>query len=690
MTLTSLLALFVLLATSCLTFFASARFRLPYTVLLVAVGLLLVPVAQIPVFGFLKDFELTPTLLFYVFLPILIFESAYNIRVRNIQENVVSISALAIVSLLVSTVFVAGALYYVLAWAGMPVPLMVTLVFGALISATDPVAVLALFKEYGAPRRLSLIFEGESLFNDGTAVALFLVLLEVAAKGYHGAETVEKGLFLFAGMVAGGLLFGLVMGIGFSKLIGATRRNENVSIILMLVLAHLTFILSEVISEHLVIGGTEIKISAIIATTIASIVMGNYGRYKVDPRAEEFVEKFWGQFAFMVNSLVFILMGLMFSTLPINVLAFAAPIILTILVVATGRALSIYPVVNFVNWLKIEDHIPAKWQHLLAWGSLRGALAVSMVLMIPADWRPENWSHGFAPKDFIMALTIGCIYATLFVKAVSIGPLIKTMGLNQLTDVEKIEYRDASGYIHARMMQRLEALKSKGYVDASSYATLRARLHKMQEAARKQFRIADASPLLTHAALNIHALGIERYYLHDLFMHGEVNDRIVRRIQALIHNQIDKLERNEQLAAHPGSVQGDWLDKLVDFLHGLSPHRKERTFVEKFLYYRAKSIITRKVVKEMTQFSEDNVKLFAPDDVKPVIDRYLAYNKAAEATVAKLVAEHGKMLDKVNVTLATRAVEKQEHQLLDDLLYRELITPKVYVALREKMKSGLL
>lgn len=685
MTITSLLALFVLLAISCFTYFSAVRFKVPYSVLLVIVGLVLVPLTKVPAFAFLKDFTLTPELLFYLFLPVLIFESAYNIRLRKLQENIYSISLLAVVSLIVSAGLAAWGLYEIFQAFGLMVPVIVLLLFGALISATDPVAVLALFKEYGAPRRLSLIFEGESLFNDGTAVALFLVLLEVAFKGYHGVSTLAEGMFLFTSMVVGGILFGLVMGGVFSKLVEATRSNENVSIILMMVLAHLTFILAEVISHHFVIGGFEIKVSAIIATTIASIVMGNYGRYKVAPHAEEFVEKFWGQFAFMVNSLVFILMGLLFAALPFSLLDLWLPITLAIVVVAAARALSVYPVVWVLNKLKLEDPIPTSWQNLLAWGSLRGALAITMVLMIPDTWQPEGWTQAYSPKDFIMALTIGCIYATLFIKAVTIGPMIRKMGLDSLTEVEKIEYRDASSYIHAHVMNRMKSLNEKGYIDNASYTKARHKLEGVQEKAINRFKVSD-KPTLSHAALNIHALGIERYYLHDLLLHGEITDRIMRRIQAMISNQLDKLERGEVLGEHPGSVKGDWLDILAEAIHKLIFRSKENAFIETFLYYRAKAIISRKVVKEMVQFSNENVKLFTPEDVKPVIERYRGYNKMAEDQVTKLIAEHGAVLEKVNTSLATLAAGKHQQQLLDELLYRELVTPKVYVSLRGKLE----
>ena len=686
MSLTYLLALFVLLAVASFTYFAAARCKVPYTVLLVAVGLALVPLTQFPMFAFLKDFQLTPELLFYIFLPILIFESAYNIKVKSIQENIVSISILSFFSLIISTIFIAASLYVLLGLFGLQVAPIILLLFGALISATDPVAVLALFKEYGAPKRLSLIFEGESLFNDGTAVALFLVFLEIAFAGYHGVSTIGEGVFLFTCMVVGGIVFGLVMGGVFAKMIEATRSNENVSIVLMLVLAHVTFILSEIISHHVVIAGMEIKISAIIATTIASIVMGNYGRYKVAPNAEAFVEKFWGQFAFMINSLVFILMGLLFAALPIQLSDFIIPMVVAVLVVAVGRALSIYPVIGVLNWLKLEKPIPTSWQNLLAWGSLRGALAITMVMLIPDTWRPEGWAYAYSPKDFVMALTIACIYATLFIKALTIGPMIKTFGLDGLSEVEKLAYRDASGYVHRHARQHLEGLKSKGYIDETGYAHVHHKLEKYDEAAQKRFKMAN-KPNLIHAALNIHALGIERYYLHDLFAHGELNDRIMRRIQAMIAAQLEILEEGGTLGMHPGSVKGDWLDQLVNYTHDRLFWKKTPAYVDQFLYYRAKVIITRKVIKEMKQLSSEQAKLFDKDHVTTVIERYQHYHHDAEKKVAELIKAHGPELTKVTNTLADLAAKEQQQSLLDELLERELISPKVHISLRGKLQG---
>lgn len=159
--------------------YRAGHWKFPATVALVAVGMLVALAARSGPLAFIDDFALTPDVLFYIFLPILLFESAYGIRYKELLRNIRSITLLSVVSLVISAFFVGFALKYVLGFIGVDVPIEVTLLFGAFISSTDTAAVLAVFKEQGVPRRLNLIFEGESLFNDGTALALFFILLGV-------------------------------------------------------------------------------------------------------------------------------------------------------------------------------------------------------------------------------------------------------------------------------------------------------------------------------------------------------------------------------------------------------------------------------------------------------------------------------------------------------------------------------
>jgi CPA1 family monovalent cation:H+ antiporter len=153
----------------------------------------------------------------------------------------------------------------------------------------------------------------------------------------------------------------------FSKVIGCIKNNEEVEIVLTMLLAHLTFILAELIT-HLV---PFLPISGVIATVIASIVIGNYGRYKITPRVEAHMQKFWEFFAFVSNSIVFILLGLILAQIDTEVLKLMPILLITIPIVMVARAVSVYIPIGLINRYKVEEKVPKSWQHLLSWGSLR-------------------------------------------------------------------------------------------------------------------------------------------------------------------------------------------------------------------------------------------------------------------------------------------------------------------------------
>ncbi len=188
---------------------------------------------------------------------------------------------------------------------------------------------------------------------------------------------------------------------------------------LTLSLAHTTFIGAEIINHFV------FPVSGVIATTIAAMVLGNYGRYKISPRVEKTMGHYWEFFAFLSNSLVFMLVGIMVVELHIDWLSLALPISIAVFVVMAGRAVSVYSVVGALNAVKWEERIPSSWQHLLSWGSLRGALAVIMVLLIPENLAVPGWTLEMPVRDFVLALTVGCIVFTTFVKATTIFPIMR-------------------------------------------------------------------------------------------------------------------------------------------------------------------------------------------------------------------------------------------------------------------------
>jgi len=333
---TQTLSILILLIICGFTKILSKKINFPYTVLLLIVGLLLVPISYIETFAFIDDFKLTPNILFFVFLPVLLFEAAYNINYRLLFKNRRTISLLAIFWLLISWSLIAISLYYIFPFVWLNVPFLVCLMFWVLISATDPVAVLAIFKKLWAPRRLTILFEWESLFNDGTAVALFLVILWVILEWWIVNPSVYfEWIYKFLSMLVWWIAFWSFTGVLFSKIVWYINNNEEVEIVLTMLVAHVTFILAEVISNSF----SFFPISWVIATVVASIIIWNYGRYKITPRVEAHMQKFWEFFAFISNSIIFILMWLILSTINVELLQFALPVVITIIIVMLARAI---------------------------------------------------------------------------------------------------------------------------------------------------------------------------------------------------------------------------------------------------------------------------------------------------------------------------------------------------------------
>lgn len=689
LTIGSTLATFLILGISSLALFWAKKLKLPHTVLLVLIGMGIGLMSHIEVFSFFSEFTLTPELLFYLLLPTLIFESAYNINARRMVEDAPIILILSIIGLLVSTGVIAGALFYALAFVGVQIPFMVALLFGALISATDPVAVLALFKEYGAPRRLSLIFEGESLFNDATAVALFLVLLEVARFGYHGFDTILHGTVTFTSMLVGGVLFGILIGGVFAKVVGWSRENEVASITLTIVLAHVTFIMAELLSHHLHIGGYHFALSPIIATTVAALLMGNYGRSKTHPRAEEFVEKLWGQLAFWANSLIFVLIGVLFVSMPALTREMIGVIVLSILIVAIARAISIYPVVETFNFFaKKENKVPHSWQHLLSWGSLRGALAVTMVLLIPDDLTFTGWSLALSPKEFLLSITIGCIAATLFIKATTIQSFMRKLKLDELTDIEKVEASEARALIHHEVQERIKTYQERGYINPEVAARLYSQHEREYLDACKNLENVEVKDLALRV-LRMYAIGIEKMHLKQLYHYNEVNERVFKRLTGKLQLQLECIEQGNlapNMSMH--SDGKDVFEHMANKVRALiDPDSAEQKIDNLYLYYRAQTIISRKVLKELQSIDSDSAKhIFTGDALAHVLELYTTFKSQSEKKMQEIAAAHPERYQALSEKLAAYGIVKVEEHALTELYERQLITQKLFITLGEELK----
>ncbi|HRI35980.1 MAG TPA: cation:proton antiporter [bacterium] len=696
-------------------FLVSKRTAAPYSVLLVLVGIVFAFAAKfVPGLGFIDDFELTPDVLLYVFLPVLLFESAYNMKFREFARDVVPITLLAVVALFISAFAVGGGLYFVLGFIGLDVPFIVALLFGAIISATDPVAVLALFKELGAPRRLMLIFEGESLFNDGTSVALFLVILgliiEQSVGGgldipgghslfFHLFESLQaslgidlsivRGAFSFISMMVGGILFGAFIAVVFSKIIKRIRNLEFLEISLTLVLAHFTFILAEVISHYLV------PVSGVVATTIAAMVVGNYGRYKISPTVEETMGHFWEFFAFISNSLVFMLMGILIVNLEVDWTLFALPSIAVIIVVALARTLSVYSVVLPYNMLVSgAAKIPDAWAYMLSWGSLRGGLAVIMALMIPETLVLPGWNLPYTVREFVIALVVACIVFTIFIKATTIKPMMKRFQIDKLHEIESLEYIEGKMIMLLDVLAKLSSMHSKEYMPEKEYRMLHDRYRSELE--ETKFQLEDlvkehgsSIDSLVERVIALHALGIEKYWLKEFYKYNEVSERVFRVLKTKVEKQIHRIELNLPQIKESGDPkdESNRFERLLQNISLLiSPDREP--IVTRYMIARARMVTARKVLKELVVF--EGIDFIASQQAfKTVLERYQSFVDNARSECKRISDENPDLILAFDSYLINKSLLKTEKNIIEDLFSKEIISPKLYIHFTEEIEEAI-
>jgi CPA1 family monovalent cation:H+ antiporter len=376
---------------------AARRFRIPYTVALVAAGLILgaAHVVEAP--------HLTRELLYSLVLPGLLYDAAFHIDLRDFRRNQLAIYTLAAPGVVASIGLTAVILMAATSATRFvtPVDFGTALVFGSLIAATDPIAVTGLFRSLGAPRRLRLLVEGESLLNDGTAIVLFTLTL-----GVVGGGALTGGFFLdFVRVVGTGLVTGVVVGGVASRLIRMID-DPMIEITLTTIAAYGSFLLAELF------GG-----SGVIGTVAAGMLSGNYAaRTGMSASTRIAVETFWEYVAFALNSIVFLLIGFEISI--DRLLNSWRPIVFAYLAVLMARGVVVFGVSGLLR--RSRERIPWSWSPVISWAGLRGALSMVLVLGLTPT---------FPHRDLLVTITFGVVLLTIGVQGLTMSPLLRGLGL---------------------------------------------------------------------------------------------------------------------------------------------------------------------------------------------------------------------------------------------------------------------
>ncbi len=375
------------------------RFRLPYTVALVLAGLGLGGV------GLFAPPDLTKELLYSVFLPGLLFEAAFHVEFSDFWRERTAIAALAVPGVATSIALTAVVLEPVLQALelGQGFGWQHAVVFGALIAATDPIAVVGMFKSLGAPRRLSILLEGESLLNDGTAIVLFSLVLDLVS----GDQVSATGLVVeFVRIVGGGLAIGVLVGLGISQVI---RQIDDpmIEITLTTVAAYGSFLAAE-----------RFGFSGVIATVAAGMLCGNYAaRTGMSPSTRIAAESFWEYIAFALNSIVFLLVGL---RVQVSELAHSWQLILVAYAAVTLARTGVVFGVSALERTRRREAWPASWRAVLVWGGMRGSLSMVLALALPP---------ALAQRDLLITVTFGVVLLSILVQGLTMKPLLQRLGV---------------------------------------------------------------------------------------------------------------------------------------------------------------------------------------------------------------------------------------------------------------------
>ncbi len=414
-----------LLALICFVPPLAGRLKLPHSVFLAICGCLLAYASHVlkwapPVIGdflgIINTFEISSETFLIVFLPILLFETALSMNVRRLMDDVGPILMMAIVAVVVSTLLVGVVLRE---FSGME--LAACLLLGAIVSTTDPAAVIGIFREVGAPKRLTTLVEGESLLNDAAAIALYSVLLGVLSKDTHWATgvVIKEFLLLFLGGGLAGYVIGRVACASFVWLRGWPAAEISLTV----AVAYLCFF----ISEH------YLHVSGVVATVVAGLVVGSAGRTRMSSTTFETLSHSWHQFGFWANSLIFLFAAMLIPKLMQNISwHHAFQILLVFLSTLLARAVVVFGLIPLLSFAGFGARVGTRFKAVIWWGGLRGAVSLALALAVT-----ERAGVSTEVREFIAIVATGFVLATLFFNGLSLQPLIRILGLNQLTKTER-------------------------------------------------------------------------------------------------------------------------------------------------------------------------------------------------------------------------------------------------------------
>ena len=642
------------------------RTGLPFTVVLAVVGVLIGLAALWLLHTTLTDrldevavlvidIPVSSATFLTILLPMLLFQGAITIDVRRLAQDFVAVALLAVLAVIVALVVIGGAVYLVA-----PMPLAVCLLFGAIVATTDPSAVIALFRELGAPARLTRLVEGESLLNDATAIAAFGAFLTVVVTGRDLEFWMVTESLVWR--LAAGVLVGLVAGRAVAQLLSFLRAYRGAQITIVVALPYVVYVLC---NDYL-------QVSGVVAVVTSGLFLSAAGRSRFQPETFQFCLDTLEQLAYWATSLVFVLAAILVPRL-LEDFSFADLLYLLVAVVAAlaARAVILFAVFPLLSAARVVQKVNTATKTVIIWGGLRGSVTLALALAVT-----ENVLVEPEVKRFIAIQATGFALFTLLVQGITLSPLMRWLGLDQLSPIDRAFRSQVLTQALSSVRSNLRAFAGRYELDDdlvdSAVRPYSERLSRVAEDKSFAEELSDRERLI----VGIIALANqEKALIMEQRWSGGMPSPLIDRYLLTVESMIDGAREDGRLGylrAARRPYKQSWRFRILSMLHSrLGISRPLATYLGRRFQY---LLVNRIILLELTVFLEFKLAGLLGDRLTEVLGEI----------VKQRLTEVERHIDALRLQYPSFARDL-DHAVLERYAYREEVEQ-----VQQMLESGII
>lgn len=626
----------VVLSVASLTLILSRRFKIPFAVCLVIAGMIGAQISQHgpETFHAFDGLSVSHDFIFFVLMPTLVFESAYGLDAWQLKRNWLPILTLAFPGILLSTFFIAAFLKAFGVLAFLP-----ALLLGAVLSAIDHVSVSSLFKQLGAPKRLIILVEGESLFSDVSLIVLAYVLLDVVKADYVTGQTAIYGVLTFFKVLLGGIGIGLVCGFLTGFILGRVVNNPMVEISLVMMLAYLSFFIAEY----------GFHVSGVMATAVTGLMMSGWGKTKISHTVHQYLDEVWEFLAFISIAVVFLLVGYVVDLVKLfEVMHLLVWVVVAILLARAVVVFGLMPVVG-----KLPNSEPVNWRYQAAmyWGGIRGAVALALTMSL----------GNFEYSETFLAVVTGVVLFTLLVPGLTLNHLMHYLGLDKPALADR--FSELEGMLSAKQhaLARVPDLRVGGLFSARIAKELEGEYQAGIQASRNAIEVLRRRELNAEKEVNLlffRCLSEQKTYYYEMFSHAHLSEQAFRYLNYSIDLQVDALRYKNKLPEISQQVsfvkQHDKIDHIIaeiPLLNVLLEKVHTSQTVQDFEKVWARQQATVHVLNNLDKM---DTYCSRPESLRQVREHYQQWNTLAKQHFDQMAEQFPEFVNAMQLRLAQR------------------------------------